>query len=135
MSKLDKLTKEELINFIEQQGLQDHPTLLKALSNTQDVNIPFQEFRDKYNYKKWDKVGTEKKWNKLTDEERSQAMEALDIYLKERKPDFIAMPQTWVNQKRWVAILEARDDRQKKRRQTLVKDNFDPLKYDLGESL
>lgn len=134
MSKLEKLTKEQLIKFIELQGLQDHPALLKIVN--QEINIPFQEFRDKYDYKKWDKLGTEKKWNRLTDEERSQAMEALDIYLKERKPDYIAMPQTWINQKRWIAILEARDDKFKKQRQTILqKDEVDPLKYEFGKSL
>ena len=134
MSKLEKLTKEQLIKFIELQGLQDHPMLLKVIN--QEINIPFQEFRDKYDYKKWDKLGTEKKWNRLTDEERSQAMEALPIYLKERKPDYIAMPQTWINQKRWIAILEARDDKFKKQRQAIMKkDEVDPLKYEFGKSL
>jgi hypothetical protein len=72
----------------------------------------------------------------LTDEERSQAMEALPIYLKERKPDYIAMPQTWINQKRWIAILEARDDKFKKQRQAIMKkDEVDPLKYEFGKSL
>lgn len=134
MSKLERLTKEQLIKFIELQGLQDHPALLKIVN--QEINIPFQEFRDKYDYKKWDKLGTEKKWNRLTDEERSQAMEALDIYLKERKPDYIAMPQTWINQKRWIAILEARDDKLKKRIQSYTKvETVDPLKYEFGKSL
>jgi hypothetical protein len=50
MSKLEKLTKEQLIKFIELQGLQDHPMLLKVIN--QEINIPFQEFRDKYDYKK-----------------------------------------------------------------------------------
>lgn len=134
MSKLEKLTKEQLIKFIELQGLQDHPMLLKVIN--QEINIPFQEFRDKYDYKKWDKLGTEKKWNRLTDEERSQAMEALSIYLKERDPNYIAMPQTWINQKRWIAILEARDDKFKKQRQAIIKkDEVDPLKYEFGKSL
>lgn len=134
MSKLERLTKEQLIKFIELQGLQDHPMLLKVIN--QEINIPFQVFRDKYDYKKWDKLGTEKKWNRLTDEERSQAMEALDIYLKERKPDYIAMPQTWINQKRWIAILEARDDKWKKQRQSILqKEEVDPLKYEFGKSL
>lgn len=134
MSKLEKLTKEQLIKFIELQGLQDHPMLLKIVN--QEINIPFQEFRDKYDYKKWDKLGTEKKWNRLTDEERSQAMEALSIYLKERDPNYIAMPQTWINQKRWIAILEARDDKFKKQRQAITKkDEVDPLKYEFGKSL
>lgn len=134
MSKLERLTKEQLIKFIELQGLQDHPALLKIVN--QEINIPFQEFRDKYDYKKWDKLGTEKKWNRLTDEERSQAMEALDIYLKERKPDYIAMPQTWINQKRWIAILEARDDKFKKRREAVMStEKVDPLKYEFWKSL
>lgn len=134
MSKLEKLTKEQLIKFIELQGLQDHPMLLKVIN--QEINIPFQEFRDKYDYKKWDKLGTEKKWNRLTDEERSQAMEALSIYLKERKPDYIAMPQTWINQKRWIAILEARDDKLRKQRATITpREEVDPLKYEFGSSL
>lgn len=134
MNDLSRLTKEELIKFIESQGLQDHPMLIKALSH--EINIPFQEFRDKYDYKKGDKLGTEKKWNRLTDEERSQAMEALDIYLKERKPEFIAMPQTWINQKRWIAILEARDDKQKRLIKTITPTKeIDPLKYEFWKSL
>lgn len=134
MSKLEKLTKEQLINFIEAQGLQDHPMLLKVVN--QEINIPFQEFWDKYNYKKGDKLWTEKKWNRLSDKEREQAMEALSIYLKERKPEFIAMPQTWINQKRWIAILEARDDKLKRQRQSVVhREEVDPLKYEFSESL
>lgn len=134
MNDLSKLTKEELIKFIELQGLQDHPMLVKALSK--EINIPFQEFRDKYDYKKGDKIGTERKWNRLTDDERSQAMEALDIYLKERKPDYIAMPQTWVNQKRRIAILEARDDKQKRLLKSIhQQEEVDPLKYEFWKSL
>lgn len=133
MSKLSKLTKEQLIKFIELQGLQDHPALLKVIN--QEINIPFQEFRDKYNYKKWDKLGAERKWNMLADDERLEAMEALDIYLKERDPQFIAQPLTWINQKRWVAILEARDDKIKQRRLSLKTNEVDPLKYEFGKSL
>jgi hypothetical protein len=41
------------------------------------------------------------------------------------------MPQTWINQKRWIAILEARDDKQKRLLKTIAPTKeIDPLKYE-----
>lgn len=128
---LDKLTKDQLIQFIIEENLYNHPKLLAM--KTKEPNIPFSAFREKYAYKKGDKLGTEKKWNRLTDKERNDAMAALDIYLKERDPRYIAMPQTWITQKRRISILEAEMDKQKQKqrqvRQERVIAQMNPLAW------
>lgn len=78
-----------------------------------EINIPFETFWTTYAYKKWDKLWCARKWNKLSDKERTEAMKWLELYLKQRNPDYIAMPLTWLNQKRWIALLEEEADKQK----------------------
>lgn len=133
ISILSGLNKEELIFMILDGWYIPDEVILKC--KKKEINIPFEAFWEKYAYKKWDKLWTKKKWDKLSDFERTDAMNALDIYLKERDPRYIAMPQTWINQKRWIAILEAEADKQKniqqKQKQQQKQNSFDPLSYEL----
>lgn len=134
---LSKLDKNILIYMIIEDGNISDEVILKH--KKWEINIPFEAFWEKYAYKKWDKLWTKKKWEKLSDSERTDAMNALDIYLKERKPEYIAMPQTWINQKRWIAILEAEADKQKqktqKQQQIQKQKSFNPLAYELKGGL
>lgn len=139
MNVLLPLNKDELIYLIIKDNLIPDETILEFVNSrnkkVKEINIPFEAFWEKYAYKKWDKPWTKKKWDKLTDAERTDAMNALDIYLKERDPRYIAMPQTWINQKRRIAILEAEADKQKhtqqKQQQIQKQNSFNPLAYEL----
>lgn len=137
ISILARLNKDELIYMIIEGWYIPDDVILKH--KKWEINIPFETFWEKYAYKKWDKLWTKKKWDKLSDSERTNAMNALDIYLKERDPRYIAMPQTWINQKRWIAILEAEADKQKniqtKQKQQQKQKSFDPLSYELKGGL
>lgn len=134
VSILARLNKEELIVMIVEGWYIPDDVILKH-KKWWEINIPFEAFWEKYAYKKWDKLWTKKKWDKLSDSERESAMNALDIYLKERDPRYIAMPQTWINQKRRIAILEAEADKQKhtqqKQQQIQKQNSFNPLAYEL----
>ena len=66
------------------------------------INVPFDVFWDLYDKKRGERQKLEKKWNGLTNKERSEIMEYIPIY-KEATPDkkFRKDPQTFLNNKSW----------------------------------
>ena len=68
----------------------------------ENINIDFEWFWNDYDKKVGDKQKLKKKWNKLTDEERQNAMNYLDLY-KQSVPDkqFRKNPETFLNNKSW----------------------------------
>lgn len=72
------------------------------VKETANINIPFSEFWDKYDYCKGKKSGVEAKWVSLTDEERTLSMESLDTYLLST-PDktYRKYPMSYLNTEAW----------------------------------
>jgi hypothetical protein len=68
----------------------------------EQVNIDFEWFWNDYDKKVGDKQKLKKKWIKLTDEERQNAMNYIDLY-KQSVPDkqFRKNPETFLNNKSW----------------------------------
>jgi hypothetical protein len=68
----------------------------------EQVNIDFEWFWNDYDKKVGDKQKLKKKWNKLTDIERQNAMNYIDLY-KQSVPDkqFRKNPETFLNNKSW----------------------------------
>ena len=67
-----------------------------------NINIDFEWFWNAYDKKIGDKQKLKKKWNKLTDEERQNAMNYIELY-KQSQPDkqFRKNPETFLNNKSW----------------------------------
>lgn len=67
-----------------------------------NINIDFEWFWDHYDKKVGDKQKLKKKWHKLNDEERQNAMNYIDLY-KQSQPDkqFRKNPETFLNNKSW----------------------------------
>jgi len=74
----------------------------RTITINEDINIDFEWFWNEYDKKIGDKQKLKKKWNKLTDEERQNAMNYLDLY-KQSVPDkqFRKNPETFLNNKSW----------------------------------
>ena len=72
------------------------------VKETVDINIPFSDFWDKYDYCKGKKSDVEAKWIALTDEERTLTMESLDTYLLST-PDktYRKYPMSYLNTEAW----------------------------------
>ena len=72
------------------------------VKETVDINIPFSDFWDKYDYCKGKKSDVEAKWIALTDEERVLTMESLDTYLLST-PDktYRKYPMSYLNTEAW----------------------------------
>lgn len=68
----------------------------------ENINIPFSDFWDKYDYCKGKKSDVEAKWIALTDEERTLTMESLDKYLLST-PDktYRKYPMSYLNTEAW----------------------------------
>ena len=68
----------------------------------ENINIDFEWFWNEYDKKVGDKQKLKKKWNKLTDLERQNAMNYIDLY-KQSVPDkqFRKNPETFLNNKSW----------------------------------
>jgi hypothetical protein len=68
----------------------------------EDVNIAFDWFWNDYDKKVGDKTKLKKKWNKLSDEERQNAMNYIELY-KQAVTDkqFRKNPETFLNNKSW----------------------------------
>ncbi len=58
----------------------------RTITINEDINIDFEWFWNEYDKKVGDKQKLKKKWNKLTDDERQNAMNYLDLY-KQSVPD------------------------------------------------
>jgi hypothetical protein len=74
----------------------------RTITINENINIDFEWFWVEYDKKIGDKQKLKKKWNKLTDEERQNAMNYLDLY-KQSVPDkqFRKNPETFLNNKSW----------------------------------
>ena len=80
-------------------------TTTKNIKNNKEVkniNIPFEDFWNLYDKKVGNKQTIKKKWNKLTNQEREEAMEYIPKY-KQVTPDkqYRKNPDTWLNQRGW----------------------------------
>jgi hypothetical protein len=74
----------------------------RTITINENINIDFDWFWNEYDKKVGSKDKLKKKWNKLSDEERQNAMNYLDIY-KQAVPDkqFRKNPETFLNNKSW----------------------------------
>jgi len=74
----------------------------RTITINQNINIDFEWFWNDYDKKVGDKQKLKKKWNKLTDIERQNAMNYIDLY-KQSVPDkqFRKNPETFLNNKSW----------------------------------
>jgi hypothetical protein len=74
----------------------------RTITINENINIDFEWFWNDYDKKVGDKQKLKKKWNKLTDEERQNAMNYLDLY-KQSVPDkqFRKNPESFLNNKSW----------------------------------
>jgi hypothetical protein len=74
----------------------------RTITINEDINIDFDWFWNEYDKKIGEKQKLKKKWNKLTDEERQNAMNYLELY-KQSVPDkqFRKNPETFLNNKSW----------------------------------
>jgi len=74
----------------------------RTITINENINIDFEWFWKEYDKKIGEKQKLKKKWNKLTDEERQNAMNYLDLY-KQSVPDkqFRKNPETFLNNKSW----------------------------------
>ena len=72
------------------------------VKETVDINIPFSDYWDKYDYCKGKKSDVEAKWISLSDEERTLSMESLDTYLLST-PDktYRKYPMSYLNTEAW----------------------------------
>lgn len=72
------------------------------VKETVNINIPFSDFWDKYDYCKGKKSDVEAKWIALTDEDRTLTMESLDTYLLST-PDktYRKYPMSYLNTEAW----------------------------------
>lgn len=108
---LDKLTKNELIWIIIENWCFISEEWTESLRK-KELNIPFETFREAYDYKKWSKKWAETAWKRLTNKEREDAMQAVPLYVRDRNKDYICMATTWIHQKRWEGILEEENKKQ-----------------------
>ena len=76
-----------------------------------DINVDFEFFWNEYDKKVGVKEKLKKKWDKLTDEERQNAMNYIDLY-KKSVPDkqFRKNPETFLNNKSWNDEIIKRTD-------------------------
>jgi hypothetical protein len=74
----------------------------RTITINENINIDFEWFWNDYDKKVGDKQKLKKKWIKLTDEERQNAMNYIDLY-KQSVPDkqFRKNPETFINNKSW----------------------------------
>jgi hypothetical protein len=74
----------------------------RTITINENINIDFEWFWKDYDKKVGDKQKLKKKWIKLTDQERQNAMNYIDLY-KQSVPDkqFRKNPETFLNNKSW----------------------------------
>lgn len=71
---------------------------------SKEVNISFEEFWEAYAKKVGTKANAEKKWNSLTDQDRTIIMAHIEPYVKSFAADrkqFQPYPETFLNGRRW----------------------------------
>lgn len=76
-----------------------------------DINVPFDDFWNLYDKKKGEKEKLKRKWNKLSDTDRSDIMQYIPKYKREQpNKEFRKNPETFLNNKSWHdEIIEKRD--------------------------
>jgi hypothetical protein len=74
----------------------------RTITINENINIEFEWFWNDYDKKVGDKQKLKKKWHKLTDQERQNAMNYIDLY-KQAVPDkqFRKNPESFINNKSW----------------------------------
>lgn len=74
----------------------------RTITINENINIDFEWFWNEYDKKVGNKTKLKKAWNKLSDEERQNAMNYLELY-KQSQPDkqFRKNPETFINNKSW----------------------------------
>jgi len=79
----------------------DNVNVIEGGEGEKEINIPFDYFWSMYD-KKIDRAKCEKKWQRLTDDEREECMYYLPAYVK-ATPDikFRRNPETYLNNKSW----------------------------------
>ena len=82
-------------------------------NNSIDINVVFDVFWNLYDKKVGDKAKIEKKWNKLTNEERDLVINYVPKY-KEAQPDksYRKNPETFLNNKGWLDEIVFRKSKQ-----------------------
>lgn len=113
-SKLDLLTKEELINIIIENQCFVSEEWFNKLSK-KELNVPFEKFWIAYDYRKWSKKWAETARKRLSNKEREDAIIAVPLYVAQRDPNYICMATTRIHQKRWEGILEEETKKQKQK--------------------
>ena len=90
------------VNELAQEMCSNKQNLLKQNIIKENINIPFSDFWDKYDYCKGKKSDVEAKWIALTDEDRTLTMESLDKYLLST-PDktYRKYPMSYLNTEAW----------------------------------
>lgn len=72
-----------------------------------EINISFESFWDLYDKKVGSRKKCEKKWAKLTDEERNKVIDTLPMFKKGiREKQYQPNPETYFNQERWNDEIE-----------------------------
>lgn len=117
------ITYEGLLLLLISLGIRKPSKLLsKGVNNTQSkvedskvedsINISFDVFWNLYNKKKGDKDKIEKKWNKLTNEDRQKIIDTLPTFLSSiSDKKYIPFPETYLNNKRWNDELEPQKEK------------------------
>jgi hypothetical protein len=101
--ELLKVKDRVLIQYIYSMDTHTQEEQEKEQEKEQEqVNIDFEWFWNEYDKKVGEKQKLKKKWHKLSDEERQNAMNYLDLY-KQAVPDkqFRKNPETFLNNKSW----------------------------------
>lgn len=90
------------VNELAQEMCSNKQNTPKQKPIKENINIPFSDFWDKYDYCKGKKSDVESKWNALSDEERTLTMESLDKYLLST-PDktYRKYPMSYLNTEAW----------------------------------
>lgn len=96
----EDITLESGIKFLHKRHSKDTNKI--KVKETVNINIPFSDFWDKYDYCKGKKSDVEAKWIALTDEERTLTIESLDTYLLST-PDktYRKYPMSYLNTEAW----------------------------------
>ena len=96
-----KPNKKPTDNLSDNDNENGNDIIIKGGEGEKEINIPFDYFWSMYD-KKIDRAKCEKKWQRLTDDEREECMYYLPAYVK-ATPDikFRRNPETYLNNKSW----------------------------------
>ncbi|HNU62767.1 MAG TPA: hypothetical protein PKL04_11260 [Methanofastidiosum sp.] len=96
-----KPNSEPTENLSDNDNENGNDIIIKGGEGEKEINIPFDYFWSMYD-KKIDRAKCEKKWQRLTDDEREECMYYLPAYVK-ATPDikFRRNPETYLNNKSW----------------------------------